>query len=66
MEQIKFLAVTEAMARNNGDKSAAAKELAIGRTTLYRIIGMIHRKARMSESPEDESTKGNSKCFCYF
>lgn len=38
MRQIKLRAIKAALVRSNGDMRAAAKELAIGRTTIYRVM----------------------------
>jgi DNA-binding NtrC family response regulator len=38
LDEIILIAVKDALQRNDGNKNKTAKELGIGRTTVYRIL----------------------------
>jgi transcriptional regulator with PAS, ATPase and Fis domain len=51
LREIEHLAILDALDRNNGNKLAAARELGIGKTTLYR---RLNEKRETQAAPETE------------
>ena len=53
-------AIEDAVARNGGDKIAAAKELAIGKTTVYRLMKMWATK-KAKKKPRKQAKRRSLK-----
>ena len=51
LREIEWIAILAALERNHGDKLATARELGIGKTTLYR---RLHERRPAPAPPETE------------
>ncbi|HUS18721.1 MAG TPA: helix-turn-helix domain-containing protein [Terriglobales bacterium] len=50
-------AIEEAVARNGGDKIAAAKELGIGKSTVYRLLTKYEEEKRRRQRKRAKKAK---------
>lgn len=57
LDEIIREAIEDAVARNGGDKMAAAKELDIGKTTVYRLMKEYARKRTRAKARKKKKRK---------
>jgi len=54
-------AIEDAVARNGGNKVAAAKELGIGKTTVYRLMNEYAKGRRKKKAAKKKAKKSTRK-----
>ena len=57
LDEIIREAIEDAVARNGGNKVAAAQELDIGKTTVYRLLAEYARKRRKGKNKKKKRRK---------